>query len=112
MTSRPSEAAAWLDRVLGAAAAGLLFFLMALTTADVIGRYIFNWPLRGAFEITELLLLTLIFAGLPRGRARHPRFHRHDARGPRPPRVAPPDRPDLRRHHPGARVAGVGQGRQ
>ena len=55
----------WLDRVLGAAAAILLFGLMALTTADVIGRYIFNWPLRGAFELTELLLLTLIFAGLP-----------------------------------------------
>ena len=36
-----------------------------MTTADVIGRYIFNWPLRGAFELTELLLLTLIFAGLP-----------------------------------------------
>jgi len=65
MTSRPSEAAAWLDRVLGAAAALLLFGLMVLTTADVIGRYIFNWPLRGAFEMTELLLLTLIFAGLP-----------------------------------------------
>jgi TRAP-type C4-dicarboxylate transport system permease small subunit len=65
MTSGSSEAAAWLDRVLGAAAAILLFGLMTLTTADVIGRYIFNWPLRGAFEITELLLLTLIFAGLP-----------------------------------------------
>src|SRR2546423_2245542 len=66
MTSpQPSEAGAWLDRALGAAAAGLLFGLMALTTADVIGRYIFNWPLRGAFEITELLLLALIFAGLP-----------------------------------------------
>src|SRR4051794_3059149 len=63
--SRPSEAGAWLDRVLGAAAAILLFCLMMLTTADVIGRYIFNWPLRGAFEITELLLLALIFAGLP-----------------------------------------------
>jgi TRAP-type C4-dicarboxylate transport system permease small subunit len=59
------EAGSWLDRVLGAAAAILLFGLMTLTTADVIGRYFFNWPLRGAFEITELLLLTLIFAGLP-----------------------------------------------
>jgi TRAP-type C4-dicarboxylate transport system permease small subunit len=59
------EAGAWLDRTLGAAAAALLFGLMALTTADVIGRYIFNWPLRGAFEITELMLLSLIFAGLP-----------------------------------------------
>lgn len=38
---------------------------MAVTTVDVIGRYVFNWPLRGGFELTELLLLTLIFAGLP-----------------------------------------------
>jgi len=63
--SQPAEAGVWLDRALGLAAAVLLFCLMMLTTADVIGRYIFNWPLRGAFEVTELLLLTLIFAGLP-----------------------------------------------
>lgn len=66
MTSKSSEGGGvWLDRVLGIAAAILLFILMAITTVDVIGRYIFNSPLRGAFEITELLLLTLIFAGLP-----------------------------------------------
>lgn len=65
MSSKLPEAGSWLDRVLGAAAAVLLFGLMMLTTADVISRYLFNWPLRGAFEITELLLLTLIFAGLP-----------------------------------------------
>ena len=64
-SSRPSEAVVWLDRVLGTAAAILLFCLMMLTFADVVGRYIFNWPIRGAFEITELLLLVLIFAGLP-----------------------------------------------
>jgi TRAP-type C4-dicarboxylate transport system permease small subunit len=64
-SSQPSEAVVWLDRALGTAAAILLFCLMALTTADVVGRYIFSWPIRGAFEITELLLLTLIFAGLP-----------------------------------------------
>ena len=64
-SSRPSEAGVWLDRALGFSAAVLLFCLMMLTTADVVGRYIFNWPIRGAFEITELLLLTLIFAGLP-----------------------------------------------
>ena len=61
----PSNAGIWLDRALGLAAAVLLFCLMALTAADVVGRYIFNWPIRGAFEITELLLLALIFAGLP-----------------------------------------------
>src|SRR5262249_52678770 len=64
-SSQPSEAGVWLGGVLGARAAILLFCLMALTTADVVGRYILNWPIRGAFEITELLLLTLIFAGLP-----------------------------------------------
>src|SRR5262245_21714993 len=64
-SSQPSEAGVWLDRALGFSAAVLLFCLMMLTTADVVGRYIFNWPIRGAFEITELLLLTLIFAGLP-----------------------------------------------
>src|SRR5436853_5208257 len=66
MTSpQSSEPGIWLGRALGFSAAVLLFCLMTLTTADVVGRYIFNWPLRGAFEITELLLLTLIFAGLP-----------------------------------------------
>src|SRR5215510_10146204 len=65
MASHGSEAGSWLDRALGAAAAVLLFGLMALTTVDVVGRYFFNRPLRGAFEVTELLLLTLIFAGLP-----------------------------------------------
>jgi TRAP-type C4-dicarboxylate transport system permease small subunit len=64
-SSHSSEAGSWLDRVLGAAAAILLFGMMALTTADVVSRYVFNWPLRGAFEVTELLLLALVFAGLP-----------------------------------------------
>jgi TRAP-type transport system small permease protein len=39
--------------------------MMLLTFVDVIARYVFNRPLRGAFEVTELLLLVLIFAGLP-----------------------------------------------
>jgi len=39
--------------------------MMALTFVDVVARYLFNRPIRGAFEITELTLLVLIFAGLP-----------------------------------------------
>lgn len=39
--------------------------MMMLTFLDVIARYIINRPIRGAFEITELMLLVLIFAGLP-----------------------------------------------
>jgi TRAP-type C4-dicarboxylate transport system permease small subunit len=39
--------------------------MMCLTFVDVVARYVFNRPLRGAFELTELALLVLIFAGLP-----------------------------------------------
>jgi TRAP-type C4-dicarboxylate transport system permease small subunit len=53
------------DAVLGIAASALLFFMMVLTFFDVVGRYLLNRPIRGAFEITELGLVVLIFAGLP-----------------------------------------------
>lgn len=39
--------------------------MMTLTFVDVVLRYVVNRPLRGSLEITELLLLVLIFAGLP-----------------------------------------------
>ena len=51
--------------MLGIAASILLFLMMALTFADVVARYLLNRPIRGGFEITELTLLVLIFAGLP-----------------------------------------------
>jgi TRAP-type C4-dicarboxylate transport system permease small subunit len=50
---------------LGIVAAVVLFSLMALTCVDVIGRYFFNSPVHGGFEITEMLLAVLIFSGLP-----------------------------------------------
>lgn len=53
------------DAVLGIAASAILFCMMLLTFVDVVARYVFNRPLRGAFEVTELMLLVLIFAGLP-----------------------------------------------
>ena len=53
------------DAVLGIAASALLFSMMVLTFFDVVGRYLLNKPIRGAFEITELGLVVLIFAGLP-----------------------------------------------
>jgi TRAP-type transport system small permease protein len=39
--------------------------MMLLTFADVVARYLLNHPIRGGFEMTELTLLVLIFAGLP-----------------------------------------------
>jgi len=53
------------DAILGVAASAILFFMMLLTFVDVVARYVFNRPISGAFEVTELLLLVLIFAGLP-----------------------------------------------
>ncbi len=39
-----------------------LFAMMLLTTADVVGRYIFNAPILGVFEVTEFMVLILIFS--------------------------------------------------
>jgi TRAP-type transport system small permease protein len=39
--------------------------MMLLTCVDVAGRYFFNRPILGGFELTEMLLAVLIFAGLP-----------------------------------------------
>ena len=64
----PAPVGAWerrADAALGIAASAILFCMMTLTFVDVVLRYVFNRPLRGAFEVTELMLLVLIFAGLP-----------------------------------------------
>ena len=53
------------DALLGAAASAILFAMMVLTAVDVVARYVFSRPVRGAFEVTELMLVVLIFAGLP-----------------------------------------------
>ncbi len=67
--SQPREPGTALSRALhisfGALAALLLLAMTALTTLDVVGRYLFNSPVTGAFELTELMLAALIFAGLP-----------------------------------------------
>lgn len=36
--------------------------MMCLTIADVAGRYIFNKPILGAYELTEFMVLVLIFS--------------------------------------------------
>ena len=53
------------EAILGAAASGILLAMTLLTFVDVVARYLFSRPVRGAFEVTELMLLVLIFAGLP-----------------------------------------------
>jgi TRAP-type C4-dicarboxylate transport system permease small subunit len=65
MSSREQRWERGVDAVLGVSASAILFALMLLTFVDVVGRYLFNRPMRGGFELTELFLLVLIFAGLP-----------------------------------------------
>ncbi len=55
----------WVGPVLAFVAAALLMALMLLTCMDVAGRYFLNRPVSGAFELTEMMLAALIFAGLP-----------------------------------------------
>jgi TRAP-type C4-dicarboxylate transport system permease small subunit len=62
---RSPAARDWLERVLGVIAAAVLFAMMMLTAADVVGRYILNRPVPGAFEMTEMMLAALIYCGLP-----------------------------------------------
>ena len=54
-----------IQRVSGGVSSLTLFGLMALTCADVVGRYFFNAPLDGATELTQIMLGVLVFATLP-----------------------------------------------
>jgi len=54
-----------LDWTLGIAASLILLCLIAITCVDVVGRYFFDAPLKGAFEVTEVMVAALVFAALP-----------------------------------------------
>jgi TRAP-type transport system small permease protein len=56
---------ALLERLCGLLAALALFAIMALTLADVVGRKLFSHSLTGALELTEILMVVVIFAALP-----------------------------------------------
>ena len=59
----------WLDRAetaltLGAVAA--TFVMMVLTTADAVGRYVFNRPILVAYELTtNYLMVAAVFLAMP-----------------------------------------------
>ncbi len=45
-------------------AGGALVLLMLLTTADVIGRYFFNSPISGVFDLTHFAVSIMVYLGL------------------------------------------------
>lgn len=55
----------WLDFGLKVIMAVFLFVMMALTAADVFGRYVLDAPISGAFEIVQYLMAIVVFAALP-----------------------------------------------
>lgn len=68
MTARVSLAArllAGMTTILQGVVAVMLAAMMLLTVVDVGGRYFFNRPLLGSFEITEIMLACLVFCTLP-----------------------------------------------
>lgn len=53
------------ERMLGVIAAAALFAMMSLTFVDVLGRKFLDASIPGSLELTELLMLVLIFVALP-----------------------------------------------
>ena len=64
MFNKLSEKIGVFSKLLSYAGALVLFALMLLTTMDVAGRYLFNTPLMGVFEITEFMMVCLVFCSL------------------------------------------------
>ena len=54
-----------LETLCGLLAASALFAVMMLTLVDVSGRKLADASVPGSLELTELLMVTVIFAGLP-----------------------------------------------
>jgi len=59
------------SRLLAYLGALSLFVMMLLTAADVVGRYLFNAPILGVFELTEYMVLILIFSFLGYTQSKH-----------------------------------------
>lgn len=53
-----------IERGCSATAAGLIMVTMLLTSADVIGRYVFNSPIIGAYGISEVIMVGIVFLGI------------------------------------------------
>ena len=57
--------AAWTTRFLAYVAGAALLWLMLLTVVAVVMRYVFNAPILGAQDISELSLAVVVFLGIP-----------------------------------------------
>lgn len=58
-------AGTWAARLLLGIAAAMLFAMLLLTCADVIGRYLLDAPINGKTELTRFMMAGLIASALP-----------------------------------------------
>ena len=54
----------WASRVMLYAGCALLTIIMLLTTVDVLGRYLFNSPIEGTYELVGFFLVLVLASGL------------------------------------------------
>ncbi len=64
MTGSEGKRANPVFNVLGYLGAAVVLLLAAMTVIDVGGRYLFNSPLKGAFEMTGLMLAVIAACGI------------------------------------------------
>ena len=64
-----------LNRAVHGVGLAVLLLLMLVTVADVIGRYVFDHPIPGTFELTGLMLAMIVFFALG-----HTQIHRGHVR--------------------------------
>ena len=65
MTARPAAPIRLVETLCGGLAAAALLGIMVLTAVDVTGRKFLAASVPGSLEMTELLMVTVIFAALP-----------------------------------------------
>ncbi|WP_096274202.1 TRAP transporter small permease [Paucisalibacillus globulus] len=64
LLAKPEKILAKLVDIQQMVANAILIFMMAIITFDVIGRNLFNSPLKGTYELTELSSALLVFFAL------------------------------------------------
>lgn len=62
---RREQIVAWIERALGRVVAACMFAMMSLMFVDVVARKLLGTSVPGGVELIELLMLGVVFAGLP-----------------------------------------------
>lgn len=62
---RRDQLVAWIERGLGLVVAPCMFAMMSLMFVDVVARKLLGSSVPGGVELIELLMLGVVFAGLP-----------------------------------------------